>query len=122
MVDFGMFLRTDTENLADSLAIGSLFVYSIFVFFQTRAMRKQNLVMQESEWVPETYLEASSRHALFRGKRPWFPTFRLKVGGHRSEWLESSVRPTPNYPEIGVEWETNFPNEFLDFFEQIEPG
>lgn len=108
-----------------ALGIGSLLVYAVFVFRQTRTMRRQNLVMQESEWIPEIFFDAAEDLIGTRGRRPWFPEFKAEVGGEENEdgWVDATFYPVaPDMSLHEVEWKTELPPHIRSFLRQLPEG
>lgn len=100
------------------VAVGSLLIYAWFV-------HRQTLVMQESQWIPEAIHYFGEKLIRFRGKRPWYPEFKVEVSGDSSGWIDQNIAP----PEIKDDqtdvdtWVVDLPsNLWKDFLITLDEG
>lgn len=118
------------------IGIGGLFIYAVFVYWQTQILSRQTKIMQESEWIPEGILDAENEVIYFTGKRPWYPRFRISLGGRNSDWLDNFFWPGHIFEEkedmelaknnrgepVKVDWYTKIPQGVGDFLNQFDSG
>lgn len=112
-----------TLDLSILLSVGVITIYAVFVWWQTRIMRRQAIVTQEAQWIPEAFFSPENGQITFRGKRPWFPEFKAAVDGTETPWHESLFRPIEDADTIiDIEWYTEIPDEIDQFLAALPEG
>lgn len=129
-----------------ALATG-IYYQSILSAESLNEAKRNNLIQQESEWLPEVRHVLNSNWLLFSGSRPWYPWFKVELDGESSGWVEGSVRVfsqkesidegngcrTDKSPDdrerhshqekllgsdhVGIDWYITFPKKSADFLE-----